>query len=204
MIYYLDLFGIAVFAIAGVIAAERKQMDVFGAVVVAIVTGIGGGTLRDVLLGLQPVFWIVNPTYIIVAILAAIATFTYTQYGRVPIGSLRIADAFGLALFTVLGCERALAVDAPVLIVVLMGTITGVAGGVIRDLLCGEIPLILRREIYATASLLGGTIYVLLNALGVAQQPATMIAIGIVLVTRLSAIYWQLSLPTLKHDENHS
>ncbi len=198
MIYLLDLFGIAVFAISGALAAGRKRMDVFGIVVVAIVTAIGGGTIRDLLLGIRPVFWIDQPAYIIVATASAVATFIAARFIRPPERLLLLFDAFGLALFTVLGCQRASALDVPAVTVVLMGILTGSAGGVVRDLLCGEIPSLLRREIYATASLLGGVALIVMERMGMGARAATIVPIGIVLVVRLAALYWRLSLPVFE------
>ena len=160
MMYYLDILGTTIFAVTGSLAAGRKHLDVFGVVVLSLATALGGGTLRDVALGSLPVFWVADPLYIIAAGVASLATFAVARVHRLPEGLLRVADALGLAVFTVIGAERALAAGAPYLVAVLMGMVTGVAGGMIRDLLSGEVPLILRREIYATASLCGAAVVV--------------------------------------------
>lgn len=201
MIYLLDLFGIAVFAISGALAAGRKKMDMFGIVVVALVTAIGGGTVRDVILGIRPVFWVDDPAYVIVAATAATGTFLAVRFIRIPHRMLLLFDAFGLAFFTVLGCQRATTATDSLTIIVVMGILTGVAGGMIRDLLCGEIPVILRGEIYATASLLGGTTYVGLLALGGDPGVVTIAAIVSALTLRLAAIRWHLSLPIFNLSE---
>ena len=201
MIYLLDLFGIAVFAISGALAAGRKKMDMFGIVVVALVTTIGGGTLRDIILGIRPVFWVGDPASLIVASVAAVATFLAVRFIRIPHRTLLLFDAFGLALFTVLGCQRSMAVTDSQTIIVVMGILTGVAGGMIRDLLCGEIPVILRGEIYATASLLGGITYVGLRSLGGDPGTVTIAAIVAALGLRLAAIHWRLSLPIFNLTE---
>ncbi len=133
------------FAISGALTAGRKSMDLFGVVVVAVITAIGGGTVRDVLLDAHPVFWIQDPTYLIVILAATAATLLYARFRRPPQASLLVADAFGLAVFTFIGAQMAYSAGVSDLIVVLMGTITGVAGGVMRDVLCAEVPLILRR-----------------------------------------------------------
>lgn len=195
MINLLGLFGIVVFAVSGALAAGRKRMDMFGIVVVAIVTAIGGGTMRDLLLGARPVFWIDQPDSVIVAAAAGLVTFVAARFVRPPERLLLLFDAFGLALFTVLGCQRALAMGVPAVIVILMGILTGSAGGVIRDLLCGEIPSLLRREIYATASLLGGLVFILLDAAGATSRMQMVVSITMVLLVRLAALYWELSLP---------
>lgn len=195
VIYALDLFGVVVFAVAGSLAAGKKDMDLFGAVVVALATALGGGTLRDLILGAYPVFWISDPTYILVTVAASLFTFVVARRIGPLGGLLRVADAFGLALFTVIGVKKALSLDVAPLISVMMGVMTGVAGGMIRDLLCGEIPLVLRAEIYATASLCGAVAFVLLAPLLPSERSALILAAGVTLGLRLAAIRWKLSLP---------
>lgn len=195
MIHFLDLFGVAVFAITGSLAAGEKRMDLFGVVVLALATALGGGTLRDVILGTYPVFWINDPIYIFVAAAAAISVFLLARFVRFPEKALKSADAFGLATFTVIGAEKALSLGLYGSIAVIMGVMTGVAGGIVRDMLSGEIPLVLRADIYATASLFGGVIFVVLtNDFPSFPLPAPT-AMLVVLVLRLSAIHWNLSLP---------
>lgn len=191
----LDLFGTAVFAVSGCLAAGRRRMDLFGALVLGAVTALGGGTLRDLVLGLRPVFWIDRPVYLWTALAAGLATFAVVRVGRVPRRALLISDALGLAVFTVLGCVTAAAVVDSALVVVLMGMLSGVAGGITRDILSAEVPLIFRAEIYATASLSGGVVHVLLTNLEV-TGPAPLVA-GIVttLALRLAALRWRLALP---------
>lgn len=194
-IYLLDLFGVAVFAASGALAARRKSMDLFGVVVVAVITAIGGGTVRDVLLDNRPIFWIEDPTYLVVILGAAGATLVYGRLFTPPRGSLLIADAFGLALFTFIGARTAYAAGAPDLIVVSMGTITGAAGGIMRDVLCAEVPLILRREIYATASIAGGAVYVLLRQISPDGLFVGLLTAATVFVIRLAAIRFDLHVP---------
>jgi uncharacterized membrane protein YeiH len=197
LLYALDLFGTAVFATSGALAAGRRQMDLFGVLVVAGVTAVGGGTVRDLLLDRHPVFWIDDLTYLIVVVAAAGVTFLYTVWFRPPGTVLLVADAFGLAVFTVVGAQVATHAGAPAAVVVLMGMVTGTVGGIIRDLLCGDVPLILRREIYATAALGGGIAYVVLRGL---LQPAALLAAAssIVFFSRLAGIYWHLHLPSFR------
>jgi uncharacterized membrane protein YeiH len=202
LIYVLDLFGVAVFAVTGSLAAGRKHMDLFGVIVLAIVTALGGGTVRDVIIGAQPVFWIINPAYLLVATIFGLATFFIARFCELPAYLLLTADAFGLAVFTVVGIERALAFGIPVSIAVVMGIMTGVAGGMIRDILSGEIPLILSREIYATASLCGGIVFIAVYMIFNQHVPAAFASITITLGLRLSAIKWNLSLPIfISHEE---
>ena len=195
MIYILDLVGVVVFAVAGSLAAGRKRMDIFGVVMVALVTALGGGTLRDLTLGIKPVFWVSDPLYILVAVTASILTFIMARSFDLPKRLLVIADAFGLAIFTVIGARIALAQSVHPAVAIVMGVMTGVAGGMIRDVLSGEIPLILRREIYATASLCGAGVFVGLSHLPAPTPLATVIAVAVTLAVRLAAIYWKLSLP---------
>jgi len=195
MIYILDLFGVVVFAVAGSLAAGRKHMDLFGVVILALVTALGGGTLRDLTLGISPVFWASDPLYILVAVAAAILTFILARSFDLPNRLLLIADAFGLAIFTVIGVRKALGVGVHPGIAVMMGVMTGVAGGMIRDVLSGEIPLILRREIYATASLCGAGAFVGLLHVFPETPLSTIAAVGVILCVRLAAIRWNVSLP---------
>ena len=195
LLYAMDLFGVAVFAITGSLAAGKKRMDLFGVVVLATVTALGGGTLRDLVLGASPVFWVSAPIYLLVAVATAIVTFFLVRFCGLPLKLLSVADAFGLAVFTVLGTQKALDMDISTGIAVVMGVMTGVVGGIIRDILSGEIPLILRREIYATASLCGAVTFCLVS---VALQNQGLAALASVIVTlglRLSAIKWKMSLP---------
>lgn len=202
MLFFLDLFGVVVFAISGALVAGRKEMDLLGVLVTAAVTAIGGGTLRDLLLGDLPVFWVRNPIYLIVIAVAALATILYTRYLRVPRDTLVLADAFGLSLFAISGAQLAERAEVSSLIVVVMGTMTGVAGGVVRDVLTARVPLILRKEIYATAAIAGCTIYIVLTRLGV-PAPATVIAgMAATFLIRLVAIVRRLQLPEFRLDDD--
>ncbi|MFC1945671.1 trimeric intracellular cation channel family protein [Chloroflexota bacterium] len=199
--YYIDLFGVAVFAVTGALAAGRKRMDFMGVVVLAVVTALGGGTLRDIVLGASPVFWVSSPVYILVASVTGIVIFFLVRFANIPQKVLSVADAFGLAVFTVVGAHTALALDVHVGIAVVMGMMTGVVGGMVRDILSGEIPLILRREIYATASLCGAIAFCALFLTVDNLILATIISIVITLGIRLSAIRWNLSLPQYSSRE---
>lgn len=199
VLHILDLSGTAIFAVTGAITAGRKRMDVFGIIVVATVTAVGGGTCRDLVLGI-PVFWVFDPLYIIVSVLAALATFVYVYFGKPPLNLLLLADAFGLAIFTIVGCQKANETGTSILPLLVMGVMTGVTGGMIRDVLCGEIPLILRQEIYATASLSGGVIFVILDRFGVKDWFVAILSMLMVLAVRLISLRWHLSLPVYKES----
>ncbi len=196
LFYLSDLFGVAVFAITGALMAGRKSMDLFGVLVIAIVTALGGGTLRDLILDNHPVSWIRNDLYIVVASLSAIGTVIWVRLTQ-PIHEkgLLLADAFGLAVFTVIGTEVAMRQGVPHSTAVIMGVMTGVAGGVMRDVICNEIPLIFRKEIYATACIFGSVVFIVLRELDVTHWLATGIAMLAVLGARLAALRWHLSLP---------
>ncbi|MDX5373730.1 MAG: trimeric intracellular cation channel family protein [Pseudomonadaceae bacterium] len=196
LFYLSDLFGVAVFAITGALMAGRKSMDLFGVLVIAIITALGGGTLRDLILDNHPVSWIRNDTYILIASIAAVGTVLWVRLTQ-PIHErgLLIADAFGLAVFTVIGTEVALQHNVPYSTAVIMGVMTGVAGGVMRDVICNEIPLIFQKEIYATACILGSLVFIGLRELDTPHWLDTGISMLVVLLTRLAAIHWRLSLP---------
>jgi len=193
---WLNILGAAVFALSGALEARRKGMDVFGATVVALVTALGGGTLRDLLLQHGPVFWVADPVPVIaVTLTAAVAFFAYHPLPRSFSRLLLVADAAGLSVFTILGEQKALAAGVSPIVALVMGIITGVAGGILRDILCNEIPLVLRREIYATASATGGLLFLGLRALHMGGTFPTILAVAAVFAVRLIALRLNLSLP---------
>ena len=196
ILYILQLLGVAVSAVSGALAAGRKQLDLLGVIVIALVTAIGGGTIRDILLDHHPVFWIESPIYLSIILAAALLTVVHAKFFKPPLKALLVADAFGLALFSISGAQIAEQANlAPVLIIV-MGTITGSAGGVLRDILLVDIPVILRRgRIYATAAIIGIGVYLLLQALGMVQSWAAILGMAIIASLRLAAIIWGLMLP---------
>src|SRR5215216_5541540 len=198
----LHILGIVVFAISGALAAGRKGLDLIGVVVLAMVTAIGGGTIRDVLLDRHPIFWLADPAYPLVIIAAALATVLYARAWRPPESARLVADALGLALFSVAGAQIAERAGVPAVAGVLLGTVTGAAGGAVRDVLSAEIPLVLRRgDLYASAAIAGTSAYFALAALGVGRTPATLTGMAIVAGVRLAAIWWRLRLPIFRLDE---
>lgn len=198
----LDFAGVAVFAISGSLAAGQRQMDLFGVLVLATVTAIGGGTLRDLLLNTDTIFWIEDPIYIAISVAAGAVTMLIVRLRKAaPFpGAVRVADAGGLALFAVLGADTATSAGVHGSIVVVMGVMTAVAGGIIRDLLSGRAPLILRDEIYATAAVLGALTYVVLIEVDAGRSIALLIGALAALILRLAAIRWNLTLPTFSID----
>lgn len=198
LLYFLDLFGVAVFSISGALAAGRLELDLLGVVVLASLTAIGGGTLRDVLMNRHPVFWMARPTYLMVICAAALGTVLYVQFLPIPAQALLVADALGLALFALTGAQLAEAARLHPLIVVLMGTMTGVAGGVMRDIFSNQVPLLLRQDIYATAAIAGIALYLALKALGIKPSWAFWTGMAVVVGLRLSAIFLGWHLPVFR------
>ena len=197
LIYFIDLLGTVVFAFSGVLVAGRMKMDIIGVLVLAAVTSIGGGTIRDLLIGATPVFWIKDSHYLLTIALTAVAGMGIARVQhRFPWYILPLLDAVGLALFVVIGAQKALSFGTSGVIAVIMGCITGVAGGVVRDILAGEIPMVLRKEVYVTACLLSGTIYVLLLELELGHVASMFVSMLSLLCVRVPAIFMHLSLPT--------
>lgn len=204
MRYLLELLGVAVFAVSGVLAAGRKGLDILGVAVIAMVTAIGGGTLRDLLLDRHPIFWIANTTHLWVILAATAVTLAYVRLWIATRRALLVADALGLAFFTIAGVQIAEQAGYSDLIAVLMGTITGVAGGVFRDVLTAEIPLVMRPgRLYATAAIVGAVTYLLLEGLNVPPDVAALAGMGLIAGLRLAAILWRLELPVVQLPEDN-
>jgi uncharacterized membrane protein YeiH len=199
ILHLLDLAGVAVFAISGALAAGRNRLDLFGVVVIALVTAIGGGTIRDVLLDRHPIFWISNVTYLIVILAATVLTIIWVRIRQPPFAALLVADALGLALFAISGAQIAERLALPAVVVVLMGTITGVAGGMIRDVLTAQIPLVLRKgNLYASTAVAGIIVYISLQSLGLTHSISSAVGMITVAALRFASIAWGLSLPVFR------
>jgi uncharacterized membrane protein YeiH len=196
LLYTLDLIGVAVFAISGALAAGRKQLDLLGVIVLGLVTAVGGGTIRDLLLDRHPIFWLADSAYVIVIVAAALLTVAYVRWRPPPAATLLYADAVGLAMFSVTGAQIAERAGLPAVAGIVLGTITGAAGGVVRDVLSAEIPLVLRKgNLYASAAILGTGVYFALVAAGAPRAAATWTGMTIVAAVRLASIVWGLQLP---------
>lgn len=205
MRYLLELLGVAVFAVSGVLAAGRKGLDLLGAVVIAVVTAIGGGTLRDVLLDRHPIFWIASVTYLWVILAATLVTLGYVRFWVASRRALLVADALGLAFFTMGGVQVAQQAGHSDPIALLMGAITGVAGGVLRDVLTAQIPLVLRPgRLYATAAIVGGAVYLLSEGAGAPKDAAALAGMAAIVALRLAAILWGLELPVVHLPEDEA
>ena len=200
MQYLLEHFAVSIAAITGVLAARGKQVDLFGVLVLALVTAFGGGTIRDVLLGDLPVFWMADQSFVLNAAAAAVVVFFLVRYHELPMSVLMVADAFALALFTMIGTRKGLAYPVAPTIAVMLGVTTGVAGGILRDLLIGEIPLVFRREIYlyATAAFGGAVAFVLLNKYNSSAQWNAILGTLVTLLLRLAGIRWRIRLPMFR------
>lgn len=191
-----DLVAVGVCAITGVLKARRMQMDLVGASVIAVVSGLGGGTLRDLLLGHGPVFWLLDPRGVAVALLCGWATFVIALRRRVEKRTFQIPDAIGLALFTVLGAEKALLLGHGWLVAIMLGVMTGTFGGVLRDVLCNEIPsLFVRREFYATAATAGALAFILARATTLAGWMAAALSAALIVGLRLGSLRWRWHVP---------
>jgi uncharacterized membrane protein YeiH len=200
MQYVLEHFGVTIAAITGVLAARGKQVDLFGVIVLALVTAFGGGTVRDLMLGDSPVFWTQDSRFLVNATLTAVITFYLVRYHELPGAVLMVADAFVLALFTMIGTRKGLAFPVAPSIAVVMGVTTGVVGGILRDLLIGEIPLVFRREIYlyATAAFFGASVFVLLRTWSADAHLNMIVGTAATLLLRLAGIKWRIALPMFR------
>ena len=203
MQYILEHCGVSIAAITGVLAARGKKVDLFGVIVLALVTAFGGGTIRDLALGDLPVFWATDSSFFVNAAFTAVVVFFLVRYHELPATVLLVADAFALALFTMLGTRKGLTFAVAPPIAVAMGVITGVAGGILRDLLIGEIPLVFRPEIYlyATAAFFGATVFVLMRRWSADAQLNMILGTTAVLFLRLAGIRWRITLPVLRPRE---
>jgi uncharacterized membrane protein YeiH len=192
------LIAITAEAASGAIMGLRRHMDLFGIAFIGSVTALGGGSVRDMLLGHYPLGWVAHPQYLAFTVCAAVlAAALARQAHRLRLAFL-VLDALGLVAFTVIGCDIAAGMQVHVVIVVLMGLVTGIFGGLLRDVLCNQVPLVLRRDLYASVSLVTGILYVGLQQGGLAPEQAMLVAVGVGFVMRLLAIRYKLALPVFE------
>lgn len=194
---FLGFAGTFVFALSGIELASKKQLDWFGAYLVGLVTAIGGGTIRDVLLNISP-FWMQDGSSFIITGLALLASILFKEKLFKWKGTLFLFDAIGLGLFTIIGISKSVEFGLPFLICIAMGVITGSIGGLIRDVLLNEVPLLLRKDIYAFACVVGGLVYFLCLRLSISLPVTELISSCIIIVIRVIVIRFHLQLPTLK------
>ncbi len=198
VLYVLELIGTFVFAISGIRLAAKKEMDLFGAAVIGFVTALGGGTTRDVILDSHPVSWIENPTYALLVLLAVPFTYLFRRYLIYMHRTIFIFDTIGIALFTISGMQKALAMGLHPGLAIAMGVMSAVVGGVIRDILCNEIPLIFRKEIYAMACFTGGLVFYFLEQSGSPTNLNYLITVILIIGIRVGSIRKHLSFPKMK------
>lgn len=199
--HWFDLIGVAVFAVSGTLLAYDKKMDGFGVVVLATVTAIGGGTLRDLILDV-PVFWLHDQSYFWAILFSVFVTTRLINKQRsIEFNTLQIADAFGLAFFAVMGAQKAMLAGMPDTTAIIMGVITGCFGGMIRDVLAGNMPMLLKGELYAITCIAGGVVYTLGISFGFVTELAMVIAMLVTLVLRLAAMKWRLTLHIFKYSD---
>ncbi len=193
----IDIAGIAVFSISGVFAAMEKKLDVFGVFIIAFITALGGGTLRDVLIGQLPVSWMYNLNYGLIVLLSTLASIFFSNIIGNYQKTLLTFDSLGIGLFTVVGIQKGIMLDFHPAVCIALGTITACFGGVIRDILLNNIPLIFQKEVYATACILGGVVYFVLMRLQMNEMITEMISITFIVVFRLVAVRFNWQLPSI-------
>ncbi|WP_350287057.1 trimeric intracellular cation channel family protein [uncultured Croceitalea sp.] len=198
MFYFvIDILGTIAFAISGVLVAMEKKLDLFGVLIIAFVTAIGGGSLRDLLIGNTPVVWMRDATYVITIVITVVVSIIFVNQLKYLRRSLFLFDTIGIGLYTLIGVEKGIEAGLLPIMCIALGTITASFGGVIRDMLCNEIPVIFRKEIYATACILGGASYFLLTKLPIAESYAYSGAIVVVIGLRLLAVKCKIRLPNI-------
>ena len=193
----VDILGTVAFAISGVLVAMEKRLDLFGVGIIALVTAIGGGTLRDMLIGNTPVTWTTTPMYMYIILGTVIVTILFQSRLKYLRTSLFLFDTIGIGFYTMIGINTGMEAGLEPLICITLGTITASFGGVLRDILCNEIPVIFRKEIYATACILGGAAYFLLRPSPLPEGYAYLLGVVIVISIRLAAVRYHITLPNI-------
>ena len=196
IILFLDYFGVFVFSMSGVLAASEKKLDLFGGIIIAFVTALGGGTLRDLLLNVE-IGWISNTYYVYVVLGGSVFALAFKKITKHIRKTIFLFDSIGISLFTILGVQKALMLDTPFEVAIIFGVMTATFGGVIRDTLCNDIPLIFRKEVYATACIVGAINYVVLDAYHINEIVNTLISGGIIITIRTLSIVKKWSLPII-------
>jgi len=195
IIYFFDLAGTFVFAISGALTAIQRKLDIFGASVIALVTALGGGTIRDILIGRQPVGWLLDNNYLLIIAVGIAVSYIFGQGIQKLRRTLFLFDTIGIGLYTILGLERTLNLGLSMPIAVIMGTVSAVFGGVVRDVLCNEVPLIFRKEIYATACIAGGILFLILTSIQLGRDWAMLITVFFIIILRILAVKYKWHLP---------
>lgn len=200
IIYVIDILGTFAFAISGALVASKKEFDLFGVIILAFVTAVGGGMLRDILINSHPINWIGDLNYIYIILIAVVCTFLFKS----KIAPLRktffLFDTIGISVFTLLGLQKGLSLNLPAIVAIIMGMVSAVFGGVIRDVLSREVPLIFKKEIYASACLSGGLVYLLLKKLQVPDDVNFISSAIVIIIIRTVSVVYHLELPKIKDD----
>jgi len=200
LIYILDIIGTFAFAISGALVASNKKFDLFGVIIIAFATAVGGGMMRDVLINAHPINWIGDLNYIWTILAAVVFTFLFKSKIAPLSKTLFLFDTIGIGVFTLLGTQKGLSYDLHPFIAVVMGMVSSVMGGVIRDVLTNKVPLIFKKEIYASACLAGGTVYLITNHFQISENIQYIATITTVIVIRILAVKFHLELPKIKDD----
>tara|TARA_R110002110_G_scaffold166602_2_gene367364 strand:+ start:128867 stop:129481 length:615 start_codon:yes stop_codon:yes gene_type:complete len=202
MIHYLFLIGITVEAMTGALAAGRKNMDMMGAIMIGVVTGLGGGAVRDLLLDRHPLSWIDNPRFVVITATAAFLTIIFSHWLRKLSRIFLILDALGLATFSVVGTKIGIDMHLSPVIIAVVAMINGACGGMLRDILCNDVPLVLRKELYAIVALFASVLYMTINYFYPDWVGTEIFTIASAFILRLCAIYWHLELPKFHYDHS--
>ena len=201
MFHLLDIIGTMAFAMSGALTAMSKRLDPFGVFIIAFVTAVGGGTLRDVMIGRTPVGWMQDPTYVYVIVWGFILAIIFRKKLDKLRTSLALFDTIGLGVFTLIGIQKGIDYNLHPVICIALGTMTACFGGVTRDILCVEIPVIFRREIYATICIFGGIVFFSLRKLNVPDDALNLITASVIIIIRLMAVKYKWHLAPLEHEE---
>jgi len=200
---WIEILGLISFAISGTLTGLRKRLDIFGVVVIAFITSMGGGTLRDVLLGDTPVRWLKDIDTPMLIFFSSVLTIFFRNKLSVLSKSLFLFDTLGIGLFTILGVEKGLMLDIHPVMCIALGAVSACFGGVLRDILCNEIPVLFRKEIYATACIIGGILYVLLRHwMAIDNEYATVLSITLIVMIRMWAVLFKKDIPSLYKEKN--
>jgi uncharacterized membrane protein YeiH len=200
VIYVIDILGTFAFAVSGALVALDKKFDMFGVLIIAFVTAVGGGMLRDVLIDAHPINWIGNLDYLYTIFIAVVFTFLFKSKIAYLSKTMFLFDTIGISVFTLLGLEKGLSFNLHPIIALIMGVISAVFGGVLRDVLTNKVPLIFEKEIYASACLAGGIIYLILNYFKVEENINFIISAAVVVIIRAIVVRFHLELPKIKDD----
>lgn len=202
LLHYLFIIGICVEAVTGAIAAGRKKMDFFGVMLIACIAALGGGTVRDILFNIYPLTWVAHPEYLLYTSLFAFLTIFIAHSLARVMKIFLILDALGLSAFVIIGTQKVLSHGMPASVAVISGMVTGICGGMLRDILCNDIPLVLRKELYAVIALAGALLFISLDYFGVSNSINVIITLISIFITRLAAIFFHIEIPVFDYSES--